>query len=139
MTIYLDFDGTVVAHRYPEIGEYNEGCFEVIKKLQQAGHSVILNTSRIDFQNGTIDEALYYLKKNEHQFLHPIEQYTPNKIQPTEWNWDSISLFDVMFIDDISKGIPLKNDEDSSTFQLVNWEQLDKEFEENGLYEFVTN
>ena len=138
MTIYLDFDGTVVAHRYPEIGEYNEGCFEVLKKLQEAGHSIILNTSRSDFQNGTIDEALFYLKKNEDQFLHPIKEHTPSKLQPTEWSWDGILLFDTMFIDDISKGIPLKKDENSNTFEMVDWVQLDKEFEENGIYELAT-
>lgn len=138
MTIYLDFDGTVVTHRYPEIGEYNEGCFEVLKKLQEAGHSVILNTSRIDFHNGTIDEALFFLRKNNHQLLHPIEEHTSSKLQPTEWSWDGILLFDTMFIDDISKGIPIKKDENSNTFEMVDWAQLDKEFEENGIYELAT-
>ena len=42
--IYLDFDGTCVEHRYPEIGKYNFGAIEVIEKLQQAGHNIILNT-----------------------------------------------------------------------------------------------
>jgi predicted mannosyl-3-phosphoglycerate phosphatase (HAD superfamily) len=138
MTIYLDFDGTVVSHRYPEIGEYNKGCFEVLKKLQEAGHSVILNTSRIDFRNGTIDEALFYLKKNNHQLLHSIIDHTSSKLQPPEWSWESILLFEVMFIDDISKGIPLKKDENSTVFEMVNWQQLDKEFVENGIYELVS-
>ena len=31
MIIYLDFDGTVVEHAYPENGELNPGSFETIQ------------------------------------------------------------------------------------------------------------
>jgi hypothetical protein len=58
MEIYLDFDGTVVEHQYPKMGRCNFGCFEVIKKLQNAGHVIILNTYRADCEDGTLEEAL---------------------------------------------------------------------------------
>ena len=48
MTIQLDFDGTVVEHLYPEIGRENFGCMPIIKKLQDAGHTIVLNTYRAD-------------------------------------------------------------------------------------------
>ena len=51
MQIFLDFDGTVVEHYYPLIGAYNPGCKEVISKLQQAGHEVILNTYRVEIDD----------------------------------------------------------------------------------------
>ena len=57
MNIYLDFDGTVVEHDYPEIGKLNPGALEVIKKLQDAGHTIILNTMRVEFNDGTLEEA----------------------------------------------------------------------------------
>ncbi|MEN9968378.1 MAG: hypothetical protein RIR94_552, partial [Bacteroidota bacterium] len=44
MTIYLDFDGTVVEHAYPQIGAPNPHALRVIGKLQAAGHQFILNT-----------------------------------------------------------------------------------------------
>jgi len=61
MKIYLDFDGTVVEHEYPEIGKYNKGAFKVIKKLQDAGHEIILNTYRADCNDGTLEAAKAYL------------------------------------------------------------------------------
>ena len=47
MNIFLDFDGTVVEHKYPAIGKYNQGAFDVVKKLIDAGHNIILNTYRV--------------------------------------------------------------------------------------------
>ena len=44
----LDFDGTVVAHRFPEIGEVFPGAVEVLKELQNEGVGIILNTCRED-------------------------------------------------------------------------------------------
>lgn len=42
----IDFDGTVVKHRYPEIGEPMPGAFETLKALASAGHKLILWTFR---------------------------------------------------------------------------------------------
>jgi len=58
MNIYLDFDGTVVEHDYPCIGRLNPNALEVIKRLQDAGHNIILNTMRVEFKDGTMKEAL---------------------------------------------------------------------------------
>lgn len=137
MKIYLDFDGTVVAHEYPEIGVYNEGCFEVIKKLQKAGHEIILNTSRIDFKNGTMEEALYFLEKNKEKIHLPITEYTPAKLTPTEWSWETIELFETIFIDDFAKGIPMRTLEENPKLALVDWDKIDLQFDEWKLYECV--
>ncbi|HOK39194.1 MAG TPA: hypothetical protein P5538_04745 [Bacteroidales bacterium] len=53
LTIAVDFDGTIVEHCYPEIGEELPGAFEVLKELQERGHRLILWTVRdgIDLQN----------------------------------------------------------------------------------------
>ena len=60
MLIYLDFDGTVVEHAYPEIGADNPKALKVIRRLQDAGHHIILNTYRADLNDGSLQEALNY-------------------------------------------------------------------------------
>lgn len=140
MKIYLDFDGTVVEHQWPEMGRCNFGCFEVIKKLQDAGHEIILNTYRADIGDGTLDKAIKLL--NEHSFMffkdretsiNPILEHTKNKINPSAWNWNNHNKENVMFIDDIALDIPLKKACMTNGF-MVDWDILDKQFIEHGLY-----
>lgn len=61
MQILLDFNGTVVEHYYPLIGDYNPGAKEVIARLQLAGHEIILNTYRVEMEDDSLKEALVYL------------------------------------------------------------------------------
>lgn len=44
----IDFDGTIIKHAFPEIGEAMEGAFEVMKELKAAGWVLILYTCRED-------------------------------------------------------------------------------------------
>lgn len=134
MTIYLDFDGTIVEHNYPEIGEYNEGCFKVIKKLQTAGHEIILNTIRSGMRNGTLEEALYYLKKNRHHLLNPLTECTIFKMPPEEWNWSSMKESGDIYIDDIAPGIHLKKAHKVADSKMVDWKKVDEDFIKNGIY-----
>lgn len=46
--ICVDFDGTIVHHRFPAIGEALPHAFEVMKELKDAGHKLILWTCRED-------------------------------------------------------------------------------------------
>ena len=55
MVIAVDFDGTIVEHRYPEIGEEIPFAIETLKMLIADRHKVILYTMR----NGELlDEAV---------------------------------------------------------------------------------
>ena len=38
MTIAIDFDGTIVEHRYPEIGREIPFAIETLKRLIKDGH-----------------------------------------------------------------------------------------------------
>lgn len=49
LIICVDFDGTLVEHRYPAIGHPLPGAFETLKELKEAGHKLILWTCREDF------------------------------------------------------------------------------------------
>ena len=46
MTIAVDFDGTIVEHRYPEIGKEKTFAIQTLRQLQREGHRIILFTSR---------------------------------------------------------------------------------------------
>ena len=55
MTIAVDFDGTVVEHEYPKIGEERPHATEVLRKLMEDGHKLILWTVR---EGPLLDEAI---------------------------------------------------------------------------------
>ncbi len=46
MTIAVDFDGTIVEHKYPAIGKEKPFAIETLLQLQQEGNKLILWTSR---------------------------------------------------------------------------------------------
>lgn len=71
----IDFDGTVVEHKYPEIGKEMLFAFATLKALQQKGHKLILWTIRT---GPLLEEAVEYCKKNG------IEFYAVNKNYPEE-------------------------------------------------------
>ena len=56
MVIAVDFDGTIVEHRYPEIGEEIPFAIDTLKMLIADRHKVILYTMR----NGKLlDERIF--------------------------------------------------------------------------------
>jgi hypothetical protein len=125
MTCYLDFDGTVVTFAYPEIGKPLEGVAEVINKLQNNGWVVVLNTYRANMNDDTLRNALAYLS-----FLplrHPITTYTKRKVEPPSWDAYHAGILGSMYIDDIAKGIPLKDG-------AVDWKRLNEDLIKNGIY-----
>jgi hydroxymethylpyrimidine pyrophosphatase-like HAD family hydrolase len=73
--IAVDFDGTIVEHKYPEIGREMLFAFATLKALQQKGHKLILWTFRV---GPHLTEAVQYCKKNG------IEFYAVNKNYPEE-------------------------------------------------------
>jgi hypothetical protein len=140
MRIYLDFDGTVVEHAYPRMGRANFGCMEVIKKLQDAGHEIILNTYRADCADGTLEQAIKYFesayrvtKDHNTDFELVPFTHTKHKIHPPEFDMDRAMIEEVLFIDDQSPETPLKNAA-MTNGKMVDWDALDKIFTQYGLY-----
>ena len=130
MQIFLDFDGTVVEHYYPLIGAYNPGCKEVISKLQQAGHEVILNTYRVEIEDESLKQALLYLYTLDLPIT--ITQKKTKKMHPPTWNLDEAIESGKLFIDDIATGIPLM-DAPVSGGKMVDWKKIEAELEEKGI------
>lgn len=79
LTIAVDFDGTLVENRYPEIGKPILFAFESLRKLQQEGHMLILWTYR---SGPKLEEAVSYCKMKGITFYavnksYPEEEYDP--------------------------------------------------------------
>lgn len=60
MTIAVDFDGTIVDHKYPEIGKEKPFAIETLKQLAFDGHKLILWTSR---DGKLLEDAVEYCHK----------------------------------------------------------------------------
>ena len=59
MIIAVDFDGTIVEHKYPKIGKEIPFAIATLKHLQQDGHKLILWTVR---ENDLLDEAVEFFE-----------------------------------------------------------------------------
>jgi hypothetical protein len=134
MTIYLDFDGTVVEHQYPKMGRENFGCMEVIKKLQDAGHEIIINTYRADMGAEELQKAYDYVNWHPKVDLEYGTKISPKKIPPPEWDLERQIIEEAIFIDDHASGIPLKPTVMVENGRMVDWGALDIQFKEHGLY-----
>ena len=61
MIIAIDFDGTIVEHAYPKIGKQIPFAFEVLRKLKEDGHQLILWTIR---EGELLDEAVSFCERH---------------------------------------------------------------------------
>ena len=73
MTIAVDFDGTIVEHRYPAIGKEKPFAVDTLKHLQQDGHKLILWTSR---EGQHLQDAIEFCRRRG------LEFYAVNSNQP---------------------------------------------------------
>lgn len=116
MKVAVDFDGTIVEHKYPAIGEELLFAIETLKELQRQQHQIILWTFRAGEE---LEEAVAYCRKRG------LEFYAVNKNYPEEVFDDTLSrkIIADVYIDDrnlggfpgwdvvfemITKGDPLK-------------------------------
>ena len=62
MIFAIDFDGTIVANRYPAIGKLKHDTANFIKQLKAHGHTWILWTMR---EGETLEDALDFLAMHD--------------------------------------------------------------------------
>ena len=123
MYIAIDFDGTCVTHDYPRIGK-EIGATEVLKRLVEAGHKLILNTMRSDKE---LQDAVNWFKKNG------IELYGVNE-NPTQKRWtNSPKVYAHIYIDDAALGCPLINAPELSNRPFVDWDSIDLQLIQKGI------
>ena len=75
MTIAVDFDGTIVRHRYPDIGEEILFATDTLKKLIEERHKLILWSVR---EGKLLDDAVEWCRERG------VEFYAVNKDYPEE-------------------------------------------------------
>ena len=75
MLIAVDFDGTIVEHKFPAIGKERPFAIHTLKQLIADGHRLILWTNR---QGELLDEAVAWCHERG------IDFYAVNKCYPEE-------------------------------------------------------
>ena len=73
MTIAIDFDGTIVEHRYPAIGKEKPFAIDTLRQLVADGHRLILWTAR---DGQLLDDAVEFCRRRG------LEFYAINSNQP---------------------------------------------------------
>ena len=120
--IGIDFDGTMVEHKYPEIGDPVEGAIETVLNLIRAGHKIILYTMR---SGERLAEAVDYLDDNG------VKLYAVNE-NPSQKYWTtSPKVFCNYVIDDNAIGCPLVTDMKGKP--CVDWLRVEEMLIEKGL------
>ncbi len=104
MIIAIDFDGTLCDHQYPEIGEEIPFAFRVCKKLQEAGHKLMLWTMRGNKpDNETLKHAVDWCAERGLVFWGVNEN--PEQ-KESGWS-NSNKQYANIYIDDAAFGCPL--------------------------------
>ena len=111
ITVALDFDGTVVEHRYPEIGKEAEGAVDVMKKwADKYNVGFILDTMR---DGKELEDAIHWFDERG------IALYGVGR-NPTQHKWTSSPKCHAHFsIDDRNIGCPMNG-------EVVDWKAIDE-------------
>jgi len=110
MIIAVDFDGTIVEHRFPHIGPPILNALKILKKLKAEGHILILWTYR---SGGELEEAVKYCKRNGLEF-NAVNNSSMDEYSDVTY---SRKIYADLYIDDRNLlGIPDWN----SIYKLVN-------------------
>lgn len=99
MVIAVDFDGTIVKHRYPSIGEELPFATETLKQLASEGHRLILWTVR---EGKLLDEAVAFCRERGVEFYAVNRDYPEE--EPGKNNHFSRKLKVDLWIDDRNLG-----------------------------------
>lgn len=99
MIIAVDFDGTIVEHKYPKIGKEIPFAIATLKKMQQDGHRLILWSVR---EGDLLDEAVEFCRQRGVEFFAVNSNYPDENVDASAIR--SRKLKADMFIDDRNVG-----------------------------------
>ena len=92
----IDFDGTIVEHAYPGIGMPIYNMLDIIKKLKEEGHSLILWTCRYGEK---LEEAKDWLKaQGVYDCFDAFNENLPEQIK--YFGSDTRKIFANVYVDD---------------------------------------
>lgn len=116
LIIGLDFDGTCVAHDYPEIG-HDIGAPPVLRALAAAGAKLVLNTMRCDDGDKKhLSHAVEWFRQHNIP-LHGVAE-TPGQ---REWTL-STKVYAQVYIDDAALGAPLIHPRNKRSY--IDWSAI---------------
>jgi hypothetical protein len=119
--IAVDFDATVVFNDYPYMGGDVPSAVDVLAKLVEAGHELILLTMRAD---NLLDDAEAWFQAND----IPIKYSGCNP----EFETGSRKVYAHLYIDDHGACVPLIHNPEEHKKPYVDWEKLEVWLKENG-------
>jgi len=122
--ICIDFDGTMVEYKYPDLGEPVDGALETVKELIGAGHKIILHTMRA---GDRLADAVDFLECNG------ITLYGVNENKSQKHWTESKKIFGNFYIDDAALGCPLVTPDVGKPY--VDWDKVRDMLVEKGLLE----
>lgn len=114
LIIAVDFDGTLVRHEYPRIGEEVPGAIDTLSWLQENGAKLILHTMRC---GEPLAEAITWCEERGINFWAVNDN-------PGQKHWtESRKIYATQYIDDASIGCPLLYPEEGGR-PYVDWEMV---------------
>lgn len=109
----IDFDGTCVEHKYPEIGPDIPNAVEVLRNLTEDGVQLILYTMR---SGRYLQDAIQWFANRQ------IPLYGINE-NPTQKTWTSSpKVYAHYYIDDAAVGCPLIYPKEGRPY--VDWDMV---------------
>lgn len=100
MVIAVDFDGTIVEHKYPKIGKEIPFAIDTLCQLAEEGHKLILWTSR---DGDLLEEALAFCRERGLEFYAVNSNYPPGALFTTKPGRSCKVVAD-LYIDDRNLG-----------------------------------
>ena len=99
MTIAVDFDGTIVEHRYPEIGKEKPFAIQTLKMLLKEGHQLILWSVR---EGELLEQAVAWCRERGIEFYAVNKDFAEE--EPEHYRQHSRKLKADLWIDDRNVG-----------------------------------
>lgn len=121
MVIAVDFDGTIVQHKYPEIGEERPFAIEVLKMLIRDRHKLILWTVR---EGELLEAAINWCRDRGVEF-YAVNSDSSDRFNEGKDENFSCKLNADVFIDDCNVG------------GLPSWPDIYKMISEGSSYERI--
>lgn len=136
MHIVIDFDGTCVAHEFPNVGK-DIGAVPVLRALVAKGHKLVLSTMRSNNQKVTLDGVDPVITKTHGPWLDlAVKWFADNEIplygiqiNPTQKHWTtSPKAYGQLIIDNSALGCPLLYSDGSwpEEYPHVDWITVQK-------------
>ena len=101
MTIAVDFDGTIVEHKYPAIGKEKPFAIDTLKQLADEGNKLILWTSR---DGELLQEALDFCHKRGLDFYGVNSNQPVGSLFEGRTGSTSVKVVADVYIDDKNLG-----------------------------------